>query len=147
MKKITLSTLTLAILIPITALAAGCDWRRRDFDPVRLDRQLNGRLDDYFDDVNASQAQRTRILAIKDRLMPEATALAASQKKVRAEVATQLASDRPDSARLHALVDQQVEAFRALAHKSVDGAVEAHGTLSPQQRAPLVKKMQRFAAR
>ena len=139
--------LVLAATIPLV-LTAGCGMHRRgDFDPARVDRQVTDRLDDYLDDVKATDGQRARVLAIKNRLMPEAAALAASQKTTRAELAAQLASDRPDPARMHALVDQQLDAIRALAHRSVDGVLEAHGTLTPQQRAPLIKKMQRFAAR
>lgn len=151
LQRNTKKTTLLAVLITLTltlTLAAGCGMRRHgEFDPVRVDKQVTGRLDDYLDDVKASDAQKTRILAIKDRLMPQAAALAASQKKVREEVAAQLASDRPDAARLHALVDQQMDAIRALAHKSVDGVVEAHSTLSPEQRAPAMKKMRRLASR
>jgi hypothetical protein len=44
-------------------------------------------------------------------------------------------------------VDQQIEAVRAFAHKSIDGVVEVHGTLTPEQRAPLTRKLSRYASR
>jgi Spy/CpxP family protein refolding chaperone len=142
------STLLLGALLPL-ALLASCGGPRHhgQLDPARVDRQVTEHLDDMLDDVKATDAQRKRILAVKDRLLPEAAALAASQQQARKEITEQLSSERPDAARLHALVDRQVDALRALAHKSVDGAVEAHGTLTPEQRAPLVKKLRRFAAR
>lgn len=137
------------ILLPVVALTAACHGphRRGDLDPARLDKEVSEHLDDVLDDVKASDAQRARIQAIEKRLVPDVAALAASQKEARQEIVTQLSADRPDAARLHALVDRQVEAFRVLAHKSVDGVLEAHATLTPEQRAPLVKKMRRYAAR
>jgi hypothetical protein len=42
-----------------------------------------------------------------------ATALAASQREAGKEIAAQLASNTPDRARLHALVDRQLDAVRA----------------------------------
>jgi Spy/CpxP family protein refolding chaperone len=139
------------ILLPALSLTAaachGPHHRGGNLDPARLDKEVSEHLDDVLDDVKASDAQRARIQSIEKRLLPDVAALAASQKEARQEIVTQLSSERPDTARLHALVDRQVDAFRALAHKSVDGAVEAHGTLTPEQRAPLVKKMRRFASR
>jgi Spy/CpxP family protein refolding chaperone len=137
-----------AFALLISFALAGCGWRHhRRFDPAHADHEVSEHIEDVLDDVKATDAQRAQIMGIKNRLLPEAMALAASQQKVRQEVVSQLASDHPDRARLHALADQQVEALRALVHKSVDGVVDAHDVLTPEQRAPLVKKMQRFAAR
>jgi periplasmic protein CpxP/Spy len=144
----TKSALIAIIVLPL-ALAAGCGGHRHHgpIDPARMDSRVTEHLDDYLDDAKASDAQRARILAVKNRLLPEGTALAQSHRQVSKEIAEQLASDRPDPARLHALVDQQIEAARTFAHKAVDGAVEAHGTLTPAQRAPAAKKLRRFASR
>jgi len=144
MKKI---TLVLAMLVPV-ALVSGCRGSHHgELDLARVDKRVTEHLDDFLDDAKASDAQRARLLAIKNRLLPEGGALATSQRQVQREIATQLASERPDPARLHALVDQQIDALRAFAHKSVDGAVEAHGTLTPEQRKPVTRKLQRFASR
>jgi len=142
------STLIAASLFAST-LAAGCGGPRHHgpIDPARMDRQITEHLDDYLDDAKANDAQRARIVAVKKRLVPEGVALANAQRQVSRELAEQLASDKPDRARLHALVDQQFEAGRAFAHKAVDGVVEAHETLSTEQRAPLTKKLRRFASR
>jgi Spy/CpxP family protein refolding chaperone len=131
------------------ALAAGCGGPRHHgpIDQARMDRQITEHLDDYLDDAKASDAQRARIAAVKQQLLPQGVALANAQQQVNRELAQQLASDKPDRTRLHALVDQQAEATRAFAHKAIDGLLEAHGTLSTEQRAPLTRKLQRFASR
>jgi len=137
------------VLLPMALMAAarGGPHRHGDFDVARVDQRVTEHLVDALDDLKATEAQRARILAIKNRLLPEVGAMAASQKLARQELVAQLSSDRPDPARLHALVDKQIAELRALAHKSVDGVVEAHGTLTPEQRAPLIRKMNRYAAR
>jgi periplasmic protein CpxP/Spy len=137
------------VLFPAVLLVAACGGphRRGEVDLARAERVATERLDDLLDDVHATDAQRARIVAIKDRLAPEAKALALSQQQARQEMIVQLTSDRPDAARLHVLVDRQIDALRALAHRSVDGVVEAHATLTPEQRAPLAKKLRRYAAR
>jgi periplasmic protein CpxP/Spy len=139
----------IATLVFPALLVAVCGAGRhhRDVDPARVDRMVTEHLEDYLDDVKASEPQKARILAVKNRLLPEGTALATSHQAVSKELAQQLASDKPDPARLHALVDQQFEATRAFAHKAVDGVVEAHGTLTPEQRAPLAKQLNRCASR
>jgi Spy/CpxP family protein refolding chaperone len=145
--KPTLPTLTVLLAALILPAACGGMHHHGDFDPATADRRITGHLDDVLDDVKATDAQRARIQAIKSRLLPELAALASSHHKAQQELVAQLSSDHPDQARLHALVDQEIEALRAAAHKSVDGVVEAHATLTPEQRAPLVKKLRRFAAR
>jgi periplasmic protein CpxP/Spy len=143
-----MKTTLLVILLPATLLL-GCGGPRHhgDIDPARLNARVTDHLDDYLDDAKASGAQRARIREVKDRLLPEGVALATANRQAGRQIAEQLASDRPDQAQLHALVDQQIEATRAYAHKAIDGALEAHRTLSPEQRAPLAKKLRRYAAR
>ena len=144
----TVPLLAAALLVPL-ALAGACGGPRHagEVDLPRVDRRVTEHIDDYLDDAKATPDQRARILAIKSRLLPEGGALAQSHRKAQQELAAQLASDKPDGARLHALVDQQLEAVRAFAHKSVDGALEAHATLNREQRAPVTKKLQRYAQR
>lgn len=141
-------TLLFALLVP-AALAAGCGGARHhgEMDPVKMEHRVTEHLEDYLDDAKASDAQRARIREVKSRLVPEGVALATANRKAGREIATALASDSPDPARLHALIDQQLEATRAFAHKSLDGALEAHRTLTPEQRAPLSKKLRRYASR
>ena len=137
MIKLTTAALLTALAVP-AALASGCHGpRHHDLNPARLDAQITEHLDDYLDDARASDAQRARIMEVKRRLLPEGVALATSHHQVAREVAEQLASNTPDRARLHTLVDQQADAARAFAHKAVDGVLEAHGALTPEQRAPM----------
>jgi Spy/CpxP family protein refolding chaperone len=53
-------------------------------------------------------------------------------------------SETPDAAKLHALVDQRADEMRKLAHEAVDAGIEVHGILTPDQRAKLTKKIERW---
>jgi len=83
------------------------------------------------------KARAQMLNAVKDRLFDEGAKLAQEQHAVRSEVVTQLESATPDAQRLHALVDERIEAMRAFAHKAADAALEVHGTLTPEQRKAL----------
>ncbi|RKH71291.1 Spy/CpxP family protein refolding chaperone [Corallococcus aberystwythensis] len=107
-------------------------------DPERIHQMVTWKLDDKLDDLDATEAQRTSIHAVKDRLLNEGRGLMEGQQAARTEAVTQLASDTPDAAKLHALVDARIDAARAFAHKAVDAVLEVHRTLTPAQRQELV---------
>lgn len=106
-------------------------------DPERIRQMVTWKLDDKLDDLDATEAQRTSIHAVKDRLLNDGQALMEEQKAARTEALTQLESATPDAAKLHALVDARIDAFRAFAHKATDAVLEIHRTLTPAQRQTL----------
>ncbi|MCE9667289.1 Spy/CpxP family protein refolding chaperone [Myxococcus stipitatus] len=122
------------VLLSGFAFRGGHRWGR---DPERIRQMVSWKLNDKLDDLDATDAQRQAINAVKDRLFDEGAKLAEEQHAVRSEVVTQLESATPDAQRLHALVDERIEAMRAFAHKATDAALEVHGTLTPEQRKAL----------
>jgi Spy/CpxP family protein refolding chaperone len=104
---------------------------------------VTDRVDDALDDLEATPEQRARIHAVKDRLVTAAQEARAKGGDHRAELLAAWRSERPDAAALHALVDQHLDAMRAVAHQAVDGAVEVHATLTPEQREKLAVKAER----
>ncbi|RYZ37299.1 MAG: periplasmic heavy metal sensor [Myxococcaceae bacterium] len=126
-------------VVAVTMLT-GFGWGRHHRgtpDPARIHQMVTWKLDDKLDDLDATEAQRTSIHAVKDRLLTEGQGLMQGQQAARAEAVTQLTSDTPDAAKLHALVDARVDAARAFAHKAVDAVLEVHRTLTPAQRQEL----------
>ncbi len=91
-----------------------------------------------LDDLKATDAQRAKVLAVKDRLLAQAEKLHAQHEAAHAELEGSWAADKMDSAALHALVDARVEELRGVLHQAVDGLVEVHDTLTPEQRRQLV---------
>jgi Spy/CpxP family protein refolding chaperone len=94
-----------------------------------------------MDDVDATDAQRAHANRVKEAWVAAAQPVLREQDKVSAELAAQWASDKPDAARIHQVIDEQVKAYSALLHKAADGAVEMHGVLNAEQRAELGARM------
>jgi protein CpxP len=113
-------------------------------DPARMAAFVTDRVDDMLDDLDATDAQRQQIHAIKDRLLAQAAELRAAGEPLHDEVKAQWESTTPDRARLHALLDQHSDAMRAFGHQLVDAGIEIHDILTPEQRAKLERKMERM---
>jgi Spy/CpxP family protein refolding chaperone len=134
-----------AIALLGTGLAAGCHRGPGGHhrDPAKVAAFVTERVDDALDDVDATPAQRERILAIKDRLLAEGAKLHGDRGAVHAELLAEWKAETVDRAKLHARVDERIEALRAFAHAAVDGAADAHDALTPEQRAKVARKVER----
>ncbi len=131
-------------LVTLTAFHGGgwCHGGHRD--PAAMAAAVNGRVDDLLDDLNASPDQRTQIHAVVDKMVAEAQQVHAAHKGTHDELLAQWNSDTPDAAKLHALVGQRADEMRKVADDAVDAAIQVHGILTPDQRAKLTKKIERW---
>lgn len=141
MKKILVAVAALAVgVVALTGFRHG--FGRHRHDPAQMAAFVTARLDDALEDLDATPAQRNQLHALKDRLLAKGQALHADHDATRAELVAQWKADRPDAAKLHALVDARIDGLRAFAHEAVDGAIEAHDALTPEQRAKLTQKIE-----
>jgi len=143
LKRVLTASITgLVLLGGVVTLAA---WRggHHRHDPARMAEFVTDRVDDALDDLDASPDQRTRIHAVKDRMMASARALHEGSRGGHEVVLQAWKAERPDAAALHALVDQRFEELRRLAHEAVDAGVEVHGVLTPEQREKVTRKIER----
>ncbi|MBW2453362.1 MAG: periplasmic heavy metal sensor [Deltaproteobacteria bacterium] len=142
------TTPKLLALIALALLAVGaiaCTGDHRSAAERRADKiheRITARLDDGLDELEATAEQRTKVHAIKDELFDEAMELRKGSKEVRKAALEELKRDEPDAKKLHDLVDERAEEMRALAHQAVDGAIELHGVLTPEQRAEIAKRIE-----
>jgi Spy/CpxP family protein refolding chaperone len=147
MKKALVASLAVAPLLVgvalLTGFRGGCGHGHGGHDPARMAAFVTDHVDDALDDLEATPEQRARVHAVKDRLLARGQALREARAGAHAEVLAQWRSETPDAARLHAMVDERLEAMRALAHEAVDAGVEVHGTLTPEQRAEVTRKIER----
>ena len=127
----------------LTGFGGGCG-HHPPRDPAELAAAVGAHVDDALDDLAATPAQRQQIHALADGLVTRGAALRKAGEPLHAEILAQWKSDSPDRARLHALVDQQLDAMRGFAHDAVDAGVDAHGVLTPEQRAKVTKKLERW---
>lgn len=132
----------LAGLAVLGGFAGGCGHRPRD--PAEMAAFVKDRVDDALDDLSATDAQRQQVQAVADRLLASGRALHQDGEPLHAEIKAQWESPNPDRARLHALVDQRIDALRAFAHQAVDAGIEVHDVLTPEQRAKAERKVERM---
>jgi protein CpxP len=132
---------TLAV-VTLVAWGGGCHRSHRH-DPAEVAAFVTDRLDDALDDLDATPDQRTRIHAVKDRMLASGLKFHETSKGGREVVLEAWKAPNPDAGRLHALVDQRFDELRALAHQAVDAGVEVHGILTPEQRAKVTRKIER----
>ncbi len=99
-------------------------------------------VDSALEGKGVSDAERSRLLAIKDRVLSQAQELQAAHAAAHEEFKGQWSADRMDADRLHALVDARVEDLRRVLHTTVDGLVETHDTLTPEQRRAVIERLE-----
>jgi len=129
--------------VALTGFRGGCGHGHGK-DPAQLAAFVTDRVDDALDDVDATPDQRTRIHAIKDRMLEAAKEAHAGHDEVRATVLGEWKADSMNRQKLHDLVDQRAEVLRKLAHQAVDAAADAHDVLTPAQREKVAKKAERW---
>ena len=137
MKKIVVG----AALVAAIALLAGFVVQ----GPMRSKRAygfVSYRINSMLDEIKATDSQRAQVNAIKDDLFNDGLALKQANRNLRKDVVAQWDSDVIDSAKIHALVNDRVEAFRAFANKAADDAIKVHDLLTPAQRAQLKAELE-----
>lgn len=125
----------------------GCGRHHGPRSPEEVQAMVGEHLDDALARLKATDAQKQQLHAIKDKLVADGLALRQDHDAVRAELLAQWKADRPDAARLHALVDLRIDALRAFAHEAVDSGIQAHGVLTPEQRAQVTARIERHTER
>jgi len=129
-------------IVGVSSVLAGCRHRGHRHDPAKMQKFATWFVDDALDDLDATDAQRQAIHASKDRLLAEGLALKTDGKKSHMEVYREWQKDEPDVQRVHALIDERVEAFRIVAHKAADEVLAAHALLTAEQRAEVSERIQ-----
>ena len=130
-----------AVVLVATGFRGGCGGHGRD--PASVDQMVTSHLEDALENLDATPAQKTQVMALKDKLLQKGLALRQGNQDVRRQLVAQWDSDTPDRAKVHALVDARIDAMRAFAHEAADAAVDLHGILTPEQRAKISKKIHR----
>lgn len=119
----------------------GC--RGRGMDPDRVAKQLSYQVEDLLDHVDATPAQRTRAEQLEQQLITDLTPLMKENEAARAELVEQWKKPAPESGKVHALIDAQLDSIRALTHKLADATIEFHQLLTPEQRQVVTKRLDR----
>jgi periplasmic protein CpxP/Spy len=130
--------------VALTGFSCGARHHGHGRDPAEVAAFVTARVDDALDDLDATPEQRTKINALKERLLAAGQQAHAGSNEAHEALLAEWKSDSPDAQKLHQLVDARIDAMRAFAHQAVDAGVEAHGILTPEQRAKVTKKIERW---
>ena len=131
-------------VVALTGFRGGCGGHGHGRDPAQMAAFVTNRVDDALDDLDATPDQRTRIHAVKDRMLAAAKELHAGHAETHEALLAEWKAETPDKAKLHALVDARMDQLRAVAHQAVDAGVEVHDVLTPAQREKATRKIERW---
>lgn len=140
-----MSKKTLFVIVGAAALILAAGWAVAK-GPMSFhgrhqmkDKFITWYVTQTLQDIKATDEQKTRIMAVKDRMFQEGAKLREKHEAVHETLQGQWAAGKVDAAALHSLVDQRVEELRGVLHKGVDAFVEVHDTLTPEQRQQVIQ--------
>jgi Spy/CpxP family protein refolding chaperone len=139
MKKRLVLVLGAALVLTVAGIALGFGPRLMK-DTQRIHKMISWKVDDMLDEIKATPNQRSQVNSVKDRILQEGTLLMKEHQGFHEELTAQWNSNNPDAGKIHSLIDSKSEQFRAFAHKAVDGMLEIHRALTPEQRAKLAQE-------
>jgi Spy/CpxP family protein refolding chaperone len=145
MKKTLVTALTL-VAIGVGGLTLTA-FRGHHRDPAQLDQMVERRLTKMLDTVQATDAQRQQITAIKDKVLADGKALRATHQATRQQLLALWKSDQPDAAQVHALVDARADGMKKFADEVADAMVQVHGILTPAQRAKISDQIEQHMSK
>ena len=138
MKKIIAAAGAVAALalgvVALTGFRGGCGCHGHGAaDPAQVAAFVTDRVDDALDDLDATPEQRTRIHAVKDRLLAAGQTARAGHAEAHAALLAEWKAEPPDAAKLHALVDARIEELRGARPRG--GGRGDRGARDPDGRA------------
>jgi len=133
----TTATIAGAVLV-VAACGAGCDRARLHGHRLTHGHAF-GHVERALDDVDASDAQRSRVRVILSKALTDLEPWPAAMDRLRADLTTAWRSDTPDREALHRRVEREIDSLRTLSHALVDDGFELHGVLTSEQRRRLLR--------
>jgi periplasmic protein CpxP/Spy len=113
------------------------------FDPARMGKHIDRRVDRVLDRVNASQEQRDKVTGIFKGALGDVTALGVKPWETREKFIALLRADTIDPAAFEALRAQQISTADAASKRIVQAMTEAAQVLTPEQRRELADRWER----
>lgn len=101
---------------------------------------VDQRVEEALDEIEATDAQRTRAHELKEELIADFKKVHAGHEERHALVKELWLSDEVDPKKAHQMVDERIDTMRATAHKVTDAALELHQLLTPEQRKILADR-------
>ena len=134
--KNTLLVLTALTLVFAAGMINGCRHERHPGAEFVVDY--------LAESLDANDAQRRQMEQIKSELLAKGKAMRATHLAVASEFKTLLAADELDQERLKQIVAEHRSRMDELVDLAIGRLAEFHRTLSPEQKAKLIGKMENF---
>lgn len=136
MKKLMVVSMAAVAALSLTACGGG------GRSAARMEKMAELRLEDALDRIDATPQQRARAQQLMKQVLTDAAPLAKQGQQTREALLEQWRSPTVDSARVHSLVNAQLDAVRVFADQAVDVAIEVHDLLTPQQREHVTRRIE-----
>ena len=151
---IEVKTALLALTVGATGVAGLGAWQAHAFhggarghrDHALMSRFVGFAIEEKLKELNATDAQKQKVLEVKERLMREGTALHGDHAAFRAELLELLSRDDLDPAALRALVKARTDTLVRFADDATDAVIELHGAFTPEQRTRLLADLREHLA-
>jgi periplasmic protein CpxP/Spy len=125
----------------VAAFCAGCTAECRELEPAsEVQQKLREQIDDRLDEVEVSQAQRTRIHAVFERALPARMQFRKETVPVLHQLVSELRREAPDRQVQAALIAKLADSGERYGQVVVDVMLEAHPVLIAAQRKKLAVK-------
>ena len=126
--------LGLLVVVTIPLTLAGC--RKKEMSPRRATELATDRF-------GLSDEQSQKIAPIAEDLFSEKESLQEIRQTINAEILSQMNSETADAEKLEALLTGTFEQLRAKLPKFANSFAKFHATLTMEQRAKIVEKMEK----
>jgi periplasmic protein CpxP/Spy len=144
-KHIVLAVLGITSFVALTGFASARIHSMMPFghDPAKVAKFITWKVNDTLDDLKATDAQRAKVLAVKDRLLAQGQRLHTQHDAAHQQIEQQWLGNQMNVQELRTLADQQLNDLRVFIYQGIDAMAEVHDTLTPAQRTQLLEEIRR----
>ncbi|MCA9550464.1 MAG: periplasmic heavy metal sensor [Myxococcales bacterium] len=131
------------ILVGAVALLSGftrCGHHHRP-DPERVQKHISRHVEDFIDDIDATEAQATQIRALGQRVSDEVPDAMKQHRAFKKTLTDAWKSPAPEREGVHQALDAQSQRVTALMHRMLDVALDLHDVLTPEQRQEITSHL------
>lgn len=140
-KKLLPVLLASMAFVMLTGFYGRCGAADAEGRAKKITRAAHSHVEDFLDDVDANDAQRTQVAALTDRVLQQGLPLIPEHMQAKKELIAEWRSKTPNASRIHAIVDERVDGVRKVLHTVADAAIELHALLTPEQRAEISERL------
>ncbi len=115
--------------------------------PAMMHKFLDFAVNEKLDEIGANEAQKQKVLEIKDRLVKSVHAFRDGRGPLHDELLALVEKDNLEPGELKAAVHARAQEMVKLADEAAEAVSELHGVLTPEQRKQLLADAREHIAR